>query len=1164
MKRLILLLFLALINNTFSQNLIDSIGTDSLIDSVYLENSKDEIVNIYNPLMPPNTYSNNDNPNYWKNKMPYAGYWQQDVHYKINAELIDQKNLIQGTEELHYTNNSPDDLNYLFFHLYINAFEPDSYLDKFRTSNKMKSIYREDEKKKQGIEILSVKSNDEILDIEIDNTIMKVYLKEPVKSGETVIVNIDFESHFGGNEETGNVRRRMKMYEEFGNKHYNGVHWYPRVSVYDRKFGWTTDQHLGKEFYGDFGCFDVELTLPSNYILEATGFMINREEMLPKELMKKLDIKNFANKKYNSPPSTIIKYNPNKKKTWKFHAENVHDFSFTADPSYRIGISEWNGIKCYSLAQEQHASKWQNAADYAAQIIQVFSEDFGMYTYHKIIVADARSGMEYPMITLDRGKDPGYRGLLIHEIGHMWFFGQVGNNETYRAALDEGFTQFMTAWGTEVIEGKYMTRDLTFVDDTLLENKSMSLIQRLNWLKRNKSPLNKYFDKHTNQLDARDDDAFYRYIMDATDNNTPQLNTHSHDFGGSLAHRGSYTHVYGKTATMLFNLQYVLGDELFLAAIQNYFNTWKMAHPYLNDFRNSIINFTKVDLNWFFDQWLDTNKDLDYSVKRVKKLKNDTVEITISRNGEMEMPIDLTIDSKFGLTYDYHIPNTWFTKADTERDYLLPRWIGYGNLQEEYTFKQQVPSGVKNVIIDKSNRLADSYMINNRYRGNTEFYLDWGVRRYSNLRKYEIKARPDLWYNAYDGIKIGPSIKGDYLKKHHVFEANFWINTGFSRKDGVDHRSNNLIVNDDIIQNNGINNLMTDDEINQNDPFSFRFIYSTSLNKYIKNSRIRFAISSLDGLQYASLGYEVKDISGMNTLDISLNSYNRKDDTDLNYLFGNLEWGTEKGAENMRNTNIKINSSHEYNYLFPWKDDHINGHGDITLSLKSSSFMSDYNFSKISLELINRTNVHDFKIHTRVFAQAGFKHGDEHNFPYESMLYASGANPEEMMHNKYTRTAGFVPHDWFSYSLTNTNHFHYGGGLNLRGYSGYYMPERTNEMITDSLVNLAYKGLSGAAFNMEIDFTDAMPYLSNFGIDSYVFMDAGFMDNNYSDDKFLSSHLYMDAGVGFTLEISRLWNRAIDAKPLTLRLDFPVFLNRPPNEKYTSLNRFVFGINRAF
>ncbi len=129
------------------------------------------------------------------------------------------------------------------------------------------------------------------------------------------------------------------------------------------------------------------------------------------------------------------------------------------------------------------------------------------------------------------------------------------------------------------------------------------------------------------------------------------------------------------------------------------------------------------------------------------------------------------------------------------------------------------------------------------------------------------------------------------------------------------------------------------------------------------------------------------------------------------------------------------------------------------------------------------------------------------------------------------------------------------------------MPEEVNDMIDDSLninVNNVYRGLSGAAFNTEIELTNKIPYLSNFGIDSYIFIDAGFIDNNYRDDRFLSSNLYMDAGLGFALEISKLWDYAIDAKPLTLRMDFPIFLNKPPDENHISLNRFVFGINRAF
>ena len=181
----------------------------------------------------------------------------------------------------------------------------------------------------------------------------------------------------------------MTVFNAWGYKNYNGVHWYPRICVYDAKFGWTRDQHLGKEFYGNFGCFDVELEFSSDFIVEATGYLTNRKEVLPEELRKKLDIKNFKDKTWNSTPSIITPYNEKERKIWKFHAENVHDFAFTADPTYRIGEAWWEDKVCYSLVQEPHASKWQNAADFGAKCLKVFSEDFGRYVYHKVIVADA-------------------------------------------------------------------------------------------------------------------------------------------------------------------------------------------------------------------------------------------------------------------------------------------------------------------------------------------------------------------------------------------------------------------------------------------------------------------------------------------------------------------------------------------------------------------------------------------------------------------------------------------------------------------------------------------------------------------------------------------------------------------------------------------------------
>ena len=324
----------------------------------------------------------------------------------------------------------------------------------------------------------------------------------------------------------------------------------------------------------------------------------------------------------------------------------MHDFAFTADPSYRIhdtiiypGKVNGEGVHCTAIVQEPHASGWQNASEYLAKIIATFSRDFGVYEYPKIVIADAADGMEYPMITMDGGRDKSYRGLLMHEVGHNWFYGMIGNNETYRAMMDEGFTQFITAWGMEAIDG-----------DTI----PYEFGPKTGW----------YYKRFFEPTKVRENKCYYSYLSDAIIYNDEPINTHSDGFNGALGQGGGYRHVYAKTSTMLYNLQYVLGDSLFSAVMKHYVAQWKFAHPYPEDFRNSVSQFTHIDLNWFFDEWMETTKNIDYKIGSIKKgqFKNQYV-IRLKRKGRMQMPIDLRVISNKNSVYDYSIPNTWFEKA---------------------------------------------------------------------------------------------------------------------------------------------------------------------------------------------------------------------------------------------------------------------------------------------------------------------------------------------------------------------------------------------------------------------------------------------------------------------------------------------------------------------
>ncbi len=1069
MKNILLIATLILSSLTFAQ--------DSLISS------KTETISLkqiqYNPLAPPNTYQNTDNPNYWKNKMPNKAYWQQDVDYTIKAKIDEETDIITANQRLIYTNNSPDELDIVYFHLYQNAFQPDSYLDELQKQNGKDPQYGKYESQKLGTIINTIKVNEVDVKTELDNTILKVYLPTTLKTNESITFEIKFKTYF----DSGDVRRRMAIFNSWGFKHYNGVHWYPRICVYDAKFGWTKDQHLGKEFYGNFGSFDVELDFASNFVVGATGFLLNRNEVLPKELREKLDIKNFKDKEWNSMPSVIIPYKKGERKIWHFHAENVHDFSFTADPTYRIGEAWWKDKVCYSLAQEPHASRWQNAAEYAAKTIQVFSEDFGTYTYHKMIVADARSGMEYPMLTLDGGEDPSYRGLLVHEIGHNWFFGQVGNNETYRALLDEGFTQFLTAWGLIKIDGDY-----------LVENK-------------NKNKYKAHFKKPTKAIDSR---VYYAYINDATKYNDPVIATHSDCFDGALRHGGGYRHVYYKTASMLYNLQYVLGDQLFLDAMKHYFNTWKIAHPYTEDFRNTIIQYTKVDLNWFFDQWLESKKRIDYSVN----VKGNT--ITFNRKSRMQMPIDFTVIAKNGYRRDYHIPNNWFVKETNAT--VLPKWHGWDLIHPKYSTIIDIPSGIDQVIIDPTNRLADSYMPDNNSKYNIKYTFNHKLHQYPDWKNYEVKYRPDLWWNNYDGVKVGLNLNGGFLRHHHLFDASIWVNTGAIQKDSI------LNPND-------------------HDEYSYRVNYNTNLDEISLHTRVNARSQFLAGLHTNKFSILKQGNKGNNKLTVDLLSLYR---INGDYLI-NSGWDLNK-----MNNRIDIDLEHNYNYSY--------GKGKINLKLQTSALASAYDYNKLILTAMNNNKVERLKINTRAY----FQLGSGSNWAEESKLGLAGANNEEMMDSKFTRSEGIISSDYMSYDYT-TNYFHAAGGLNLRGYTGYLAPEFNKN---GTISSYSYNGTSGGAFNTEIDFTAYLPYsIRRKDISSYLFADAGIISNDQLTKENLKdvfTDLRTDAGIGFTYTF-RNFGPLEKVRPLVIRFDMPLFLNRAPaTDKDLLQMRWLIGINRAF
>lgn len=1050
-----------------------------------------------------------EDPLYWGNRKPRSDYWQQDVHYKIQARVDEKEHKIEGSQQVYYVNHSPDTLREIYFRLFQNAFIAGSHLRELERVNKVKARLGPREAAGEGTLLGLVQQEGLDLHGEWDNTILRLPLDRPLPPGESTRLDMDFVTFF---DDQGSTRRRMKMYDAWGMKHYNGVQWFPKVCVYDPRSGWDLDQHLNKEFYGEFGTYEVDLDFPSNYIVEATGELQNRAEVLPDSLRERLDLKNFADKPWGEPPSVIIPYVPGERKVWKYKAMHVHDFAFTADPSYRIDTRYWNGVECVALAQEPHARGWQNAAEYVAKTIETFSRDFGPYSYPKMVAADAADGMEYPMITLDGGADPGYRSLLVHEIGHNWFYGMVGSNETYRAALDEGFTQFLTAWGLEAIDGPLLVEDAR-------KRKIFPLMEKP------QSPMSREFR------------VFSRYVLEALKGQELPLMTHSNEFRDALHHEGGYAMVYYKPAAMLYHLQYVLGDSLFLEAMRAYVDQWKFAHPYIEDFRNTITRFTGQNLNWFFDQWFESTKTLDYAITGIRKEKGkkDQFRLNLKRKGDMQSPLDLRIHARNGEVHDFHIPNTWFRKEDSAR--TLPRWYSIGGLHPKYRAQVEVPSGIESVVIDPSGRLADLRPWDNRYqrkwapfRGAISYHLGRPDHRLDRHR-YRFHYYPDLWYNRVDGIQIGLRFEGSYMRTVHRLKGGLWWNSHLVQAMAYWPEQDEGYYDRFVPWNY---------EISWENPISLRW------------PTLELSLSSrlMDGMWKHKAGLSWTP-EGLGRFRLHFQSFWRPFSYDLSYLIYPQEWSSFRGRPNQT---LNLAWTRDYKV--------VQGRGNWRLGARSPAPIGwnqeSFDYSYLEGEWIHRQDIHDFRWHIRLFA----RWGSGKQLPYESLLFLAGANNEELMESRWTRSNTLVPEAWEGHSLGMDRHFHQGGGLNLRGYAGYLAVDEGNgERL------LAYKGRSGAALNMEFEYpVEALPasWKKWVRMNLYWFADAGLIElsrfpdlDNYAQIRPAArwSALRMDMGPGMRLGILGL----------DFRADFPLWVNRPPaNQPRYFDARWVLGIGRSF
>jgi hypothetical protein len=528
-------------------------------------------------------------------------YWQQQVDYSISITMDTKKHQYSGVENLTYQNNSPDTLHKVFFHLYPNAFQSGSMMD-VRSQNILDPDSRVTDRignlseKEIGYLKISELTHDEDPTVfKISQTILIVELSKPIPPHSSATFNLEFEGQVP-------LQIRRSGRDSFEGIDYSMAQWYPKMAEYDEN-GWHTSPYVGREFYAPWGNFEVDITIDKSFILAGTGILQNPNEI-----------------GYGYEDEGVIVKRKGSKLTWKFKAENVHDFVWAADKEYtqtNVQVPEGPLVRFFYVPGEETAN-WELLPEYVVPAFEYAKEHFGPYGWSEYsIIQGGDGGMEYPMATLVMNKKPtGIRswksllGTVYHEMMHSWYQGMLATDESLYGWMDEGFTSYA---------------------DAMMENEV---------LKKNKDfPLKKSYHKYYQWARARIEEP---------------SSTHSDHY---ITNSGYSVGTYTKGAMSLEILGYIIGEENRDQGLLRYYNNWAFKHPDMYDFINVMEKQSDMELSWFFEYWINSTKSVNYSIDDLTPgSKSKQSIVSLSKIGYMPMPIDLVVTKKNGEQHLYYIP----------------------------------------------------------------------------------------------------------------------------------------------------------------------------------------------------------------------------------------------------------------------------------------------------------------------------------------------------------------------------------------------------------------------------------------------------------------------------------------------------------------------------
>ena len=585
---------------------------------------------------------------------PGHAYWQQQADYRIDATLDPAANELRGREDITYRNRSPDALPYLWMHLEQNMCAPGSVtsqLDQPPLVFLGSSFDFSCKGFPGGLTLDSVLVDGAAARVAVYGTTMRVDLARPLAPGGALTLRLVWRFKvpaFGG----GRMGHDGTLYE-FGQ-------WYPRLAVYDDLRGWNHEPYIGAgEFYLEYGRFDVTLTVPSDYVVAATGTLQNPDQVLSvaqRDRLKRaaasaVPVAVITRAEAARPADARAGVSRARTMTWHFTADSVRDFAFAASPDFQWDASAWEGILVHTLYRPS-ATLWSEANRITREALAYFSGQWMRYPYPQFTSVEGPiEGMEYPMITFDPAGPTreDVHWVLAHELGHQWVPMVVGSNERLYPWMDEGFNTFIDLGNV----ARYFKG--TAYGDTIEAH-----------------PLHLYPDHAV----AGEQPLGLRPVE-------------QHDL---------FWTGYQKPALMMQLLRYeVLGVERFDAAFRQYLAAWAFRHPSPADFFRSMRDASGMDLDWFWRDWVLTTTQLDQAVETVVRGTDGVTEVRLGSLGSMVMPAELKLTFADGTSETVRLP--------------VEMW----NLGPTFTYRLRGRPALTSAELDPRHVLPDVDRANNRY-----------------------------------------------------------------------------------------------------------------------------------------------------------------------------------------------------------------------------------------------------------------------------------------------------------------------------------------------------------------------------------------------------------------------------------------------------------------